>query len=169
MEDELINCPHCNASNIIITKDGLCQNCKQILTDKNKVSQEVPITEQENESNSLQQLKPWDKRPLSKRIPWAIIRKSIVFIGVAILLLCPIVFFAVIAFLSKKGDQTPEEEATRWAFTLTFWGWIFSEVGLILSKARPIIQILARISIYLYIILGIVLLGIINAFSHMGP
>ncbi len=123
--------------------------------------------EEEFENNDLQQLKPWDKKPLSKRIPWTIIRKSIVFIGVAILLLCPVVFFGIIAFLSKKGNQTPEEEATRWVYTLTFWGWIFSEVGLILSKARPIIQILARISIYLYIILGLLLLGIINAFSHI--
>ncbi len=30
MEDELYDCPHCNAGNIVMTKDGLCPNGKQI-------------------------------------------------------------------------------------------------------------------------------------------
>jgi hypothetical protein len=169
MEDELINCPHCNANNIIITKDGLCQNCKQILTDKNKVYQEVPITEQKNESNSLQQLKPWHKKPLSKRIPWTIIRKSIVFIGVAILLLCPVVFFCIIAFLPKKGVRSPEEEAIILTQLLTFIGWLTCEIGLILSKTSRTVNIISRIAIYLYIVLGQLLLGIVKMFSAPWP
>ena len=128
---------------------------------------ELPQNNIQNDGSQTQH--PCDKKSLSKRTSWYIFRKSIVFIGVTILLLCPVVFFSIISFLTKKGDQTPEEEATKWAFILTFWGWLISEIGLILSKPSAIVQILARIAIYLYIVLGLVLLLVINAICNMGP
>ena len=125
--------------------------------------------EEEFENNDLQQLKPWDKKPLSKRIPWTIIRKSIVFIGVAILLLCPVVFFGIITFLSKNGARSPEEEAIILTQLLTFIGWLTCEIGLILSKTSKTVNIISRIAIYLYIILGQLLLGIVKILSAPWP
>jgi hypothetical protein len=125
---------------------------------------ELPQNNIQNEDSQDQH--SLDKKPLLKRKSCYIFRKSIVFIGVTILLLCPVIFFRIIVFLANKGDETPEQEAIKWALGLTLTGWLISEIGLIISKPSAIVQILARIAIYLYVFIGLVLLGIIKIASE---
>jgi hypothetical protein len=179
MEIVLYNCPHCNTRNVILTQDNLCPNCKHKLTDENRQPPNalsnseidengVNNTETVNKANVSYE-RPWDEKPL-----WTIIKNSIIFLGVILLLISPVVFLYTARGSQHgmvSGDVTIK--SIHWTLKFIFFGWLISEIGLITAKISRVVKIFVRISIYTYILIGLVLLGIvyfiIETFSHMPP
>ena len=138
--------------------------------DDNKQNPEISkITElpQNNiQNDDSQNQHPWDKKPLSNRTSCYIFRKSIVFLGIVILLLNPVVFYVILVII--RSEPT-DNKAIIGASIFLFIGWLISEIGLILSKASKVVQILLRVVIYLYILLCFIFLVFYHLFSQIGP
>jgi hypothetical protein len=163
MENELQDCPLCNARNIVITKNGLCPNCKQILTDDNKVDPEEAIAKQVIENNNSHEQQPWDKKPDFKRIFNLIFNVVLIVFGIILLLASPVVLFQ-----NARGYNSTIPDVSS-ALLLLFLGLIVFNFGLFRFKLSKILKIVFHIIVFLWMAVTFLFLGFIFTFSHMGP
>ncbi len=166
MEIDLYNCPHCFTKGVIKTIDNLCPNCKQILTDENKVNPEEPINEQISENNNIQSQDVMDDGVESKKILQGVLPGAIICLGIILTYVIPIML------LQEDRDFQIIDLGTEIILFLLLIasGSILIIVGLNLSKLPIGVKIVFIIVIFLSMIPYFFILAIISLRPwHWGP
>jgi hypothetical protein len=162
MEIERYNCPNCFTKGVIKTRDNLCPNCKQILTDDNKAFAEESINEQISDNNNMQD-DTWDEKLVLSELQCGIITGVTNFLGFIFLILSPIVLLSN----PKNGSFIITDTISKYAFYLTISGLIIIEFGLYISKATKAVKIIVGGVIFIFNIFYLFFLGLLYIFSQM--
>ncbi len=162
MEFEHYNCPHCYSKDIIITKDNLCPNCKQVIEISNKVTQEISLLRDANSN--------FNKKDCHEKI-YADVSSGKKF-GIAITCFGLILFIlSIVAFgdIFKNDKSYFGDSGIPLAFILAIAGWVISILGLKLSNIPINIQTVIKKIIYRFVIAYFLFLGWMYLCSMMGP